>query len=67
LNVWFLGGLVVQWAESFPWPWDLFMACDCGKCLVLKGLAVGQAYFVELLKYIFTCLQIIIGNVPAVI
>jgi hypothetical protein len=31
----------------------------------LKGLAVGQAYFDELLKYIFNYSQIIIGNVPA--
>jgi hypothetical protein len=31
--------------ESFPWPWDLFLACDWGKRLEIKGLAVGQAYF----------------------
>jgi hypothetical protein len=50
-----------------PWPWDLLLACDCVKCLVLKGLAVGQSYFDELLKYIFTYLQNVIGNLPAMI
>ena len=43
------------------------MALDWGKRFVLKGLAGGQVYFDELLKYIFTCLRIIIGNVPSVI
>jgi hypothetical protein len=62
---WHPGGLIVSWAESLHWPWDLFMACDCGKCLVLKGLAVGQSYFDELLKYIFTYSQLVIGNLPA--
>jgi hypothetical protein len=32
------------------------------KCLVLKGLVDGQAYFDDLLKYIFTYLQNVIGN-----
>jgi hypothetical protein len=32
------------------------------KCLDLKGLVDGQAYFDELLKYIFTYLQNVIGN-----
>jgi len=41
------------------------MACDCVECLVLRGLAGGQAYFVELMKYILTYLQNVIGNVPA--
>jgi hypothetical protein len=41
------------------------MAWDCVKCLVLKGLAVGQAYFDELLKYILRLLAFFIGNVPA--
>jgi hypothetical protein len=27
----------------------------------------GQAYFVELMKYIFTCLQNVIGNLSAMI
>lgn len=31
----------------------------------LRGLVDGQAYFDELLKYIFTYLQIVIGNLPA--
>jgi hypothetical protein len=37
------------------------------KCLVLKGLADGQAYLVELMKYIFTYLQNVIGNSSAMI
>jgi hypothetical protein len=37
------------------------------ECLDLKGLAVGQAYFDELLKYIFKLLAFFIGNVPAMI
>jgi hypothetical protein len=37
------------------------------KCLDLKGLVDGQAYFDELLKYIFTYSQIVIGNVPAML
>jgi hypothetical protein len=32
------------------------------KCLVFKGLAGGQAYFNELLKYIFKLLAFFIGN-----
>jgi hypothetical protein len=43
----------------------LLLACDCGKRLVLKGLVDGQAYFDELLKYIFTYWKNVIGNVPA--
>ena len=43
-EAWFLGGLVVPWAESFPWPQDFFPACDCVKCLVLKGLIACQHY-----------------------
>jgi hypothetical protein len=43
------------------------MACDCGKCLVFKGLMACQSYFSELLKYIFTYSQIFIGNVPAMV
>jgi hypothetical protein len=35
--------------------------------LFLRGLAVGQAYFVELLKYIFKLLAFFIGNVSAMI
>jgi hypothetical protein len=65
LNVWFLGGLVVLVSESFPLPWGLLLACDCVKCLVFKGLAGGQAYFDELLKYIFTYSQLVIGNLSA--
>jgi hypothetical protein len=41
------------------------MAWNCVECLVLKGLAGGQAYFDGLLKYIFTYSQLVIGNVPA--
>jgi hypothetical protein len=41
------------------------MAWSCVKCLVLKGLVDGQAYFDELMKYIFTYSQIIIGNLSA--
>jgi hypothetical protein len=66
-EAWFLGVSLVLVLESFPWPWDLFLACNCGKRLVLKGLVAGQAYFDELMKYIFTYSQIIIGNVPSVI
>jgi hypothetical protein len=29
-----------------------------------RGLADGQSYFVELMKYIFTYLQNVIGNLP---
>jgi hypothetical protein len=43
------------------------MACDCGKSLEIRGLAGGQSYFVELLKYISTYSQIVIGNIPSVI
>jgi hypothetical protein len=43
----------------------LLLACGCGECLVLKGLAGGQAYFDELLKYIFTYSQLVIGNLSA--
>jgi len=43
------------------------MAWDCVKCLDLKGLVSWQAYFVELMKYIFAYSQIIIGNIPSVI
>jgi len=53
--------------ESFPWPWDLLLACDWGKRLNLRGLVGGQAYFDELLKYIFTYSQIVIGNLSAMI
>jgi hypothetical protein len=62
LAVWFPHGLKV-------WPWieGFFMAWDCGKCLVLKGFAGGQAYFDELLKYIFTYSQLVIGNLSAMI
>ena len=35
------------------------------ECLVLRGLAVGQAYFDELIKYIFAYSQFFIGNLPA--
>jgi hypothetical protein len=45
----------------------LFLAYDCGKRLDLRGLAVGQAYFDELMKYILRLLAFFIGNVPAVI
>ena len=41
------------------------MACDCVECLVLKGLVGGQAYFDELLKYIFKLLAFIAGNLSA--
>jgi hypothetical protein len=41
------------------------MAWDCGKCFDLRGLAGGQAYFDELIKYIFRLLAFFIGNVPA--
>jgi hypothetical protein len=41
------------------------MVCDCGKCLEIRGLAVGQSYSIELMKYIFTYSQIIIGNLSA--
>jgi hypothetical protein len=37
------------------------------ECLVLRGLAGCQAYFDELLKYIFTYLQNVIGNLSAMI
>jgi hypothetical protein len=43
------------------------MALDCGKRLNLRGLVSWQAYFAESMKYIFTYLQNVIGNVPAVI
>jgi hypothetical protein len=43
------------------------MVCDCGKRLNLRGLAVGQSYSIELMKYIFTYWQNVIGNVPAMI
>jgi hypothetical protein len=43
------------------------MAWSCVKCFDLRGLAVGQAYFDELLKYIFTYLQNVIGNSSAMI
>jgi hypothetical protein len=42
--------------ESFPWPWDLFMACDCVKRLVFKGLAVGQAYLMKKVSKLFSFL-----------
>jgi hypothetical protein len=35
------------------------------KCLVFKGLAVGQAYFDESMKYIFRLLAFFIGNLYA--
>jgi hypothetical protein len=60
LAVWLSHGLEVS-----LWPWDFFLACDCVKCLVLKGLVDGQAYFDESMKYIFTYLQNVIGNLPA--
>jgi hypothetical protein len=44
-----------------------FLACDCVKCFDLRGFAGGQAYSVELLKYIFIYSQLIIGNVAAMI
>jgi hypothetical protein len=65
LDVWLLGVSLVSWAESFPWPWDLLLACDCVKCLVFKGLMACQSYSVELLKYIFKLLAFFVGNVPA--
>jgi hypothetical protein len=65
LEAWSLGVSLVLVLESFPWPWDFFIACDCGKRLGIRGLADGQAYFDGLMKYIFTYSQIIIGNVPA--
>jgi len=64
-EAWFLGVSLVLVVESFPWPWDLFLACDCGKCLEIRGFVGCQSYFVELLKYIFTYSQIIIGNFSA--
>jgi hypothetical protein len=33
--------------------------------LEIKGLAGGQSYFDELMKYIFTYSQIVIGNLSA--
>jgi hypothetical protein len=64
---WFLGVSLVLVSESWRWPWYFRLACDCGKCLVFKGLASGQAYFDELLKYILRLLAFFIGNVPAMI
>jgi hypothetical protein len=64
-EAWFLGVSLVLVSESLPWPWGLFLACDCWKCLVFKGLMACQAHFDELLKYIFTYSQIIIGNLSA--
>jgi hypothetical protein len=52
-------------SESFPWPWDLFMAWGCVECLDFKGLMACQSYLVGFLKYIFTYSQIFIGNLPA--
>jgi hypothetical protein len=37
-----------------------------GNALNLRGLVSGQAYFDESMKYIFTYLQNVIGNLPAV-
>jgi hypothetical protein len=37
------------------------------ECLVFKGLAGGQAYSIELLKYIFKLLAFFIGNSSAMI
>ena len=68
LDAWMFGSLAFRLAHGLKvWPWDesLFMAYDWGKRLNLSGLAVGQAYFDELLKYIFTYSQIFIGNVSA--
>jgi hypothetical protein len=59
---WFLGGLLVSWAESFPWPWDLFLACDCVETLEFKGFGSLSTIFDE---KSFTYSQIFIGNVPA--
>ena len=41
-EAWLPSGLLVLVLESWRWPWDLFLACDCGKCLVLKGLVGCQ-------------------------
>jgi hypothetical protein len=43
------------------------MACDRGTRLEIRGLAVGQAYFDGLMKYILRLLAFFIGNVPSVI
>jgi hypothetical protein len=48
LAVWLSHGLKV-----WPWPWDLFMACDCGKCFDLKGMADGQAYLIKKVSKFF--------------
>jgi hypothetical protein len=37
------------------------------ECLVFKGFIACQSYFNELLKYIFTYLQNVIGNSSAMI
>jgi hypothetical protein len=62
---WMLGSLAVWLFHGLKvslWPWDLFFACDCGKLLNLRGLAGGQAYFDELLKYISKLLLFFAGN-----
>jgi hypothetical protein len=64
-EAWHLGGLIVSWAESFPWPQDFCLACDWGKRLEIRCFAACQSYFDVLLKYIFTYSRNIVGNLPA--
>ena len=36
-----------------PWRESFFLACDCVKCLVFKGLASGQAYLMKKVSKLF--------------